>query len=188
MAIKTFTAGSVLTAADTNTYLANAGLVYVTSKTWTSTSSAQQIDNCFTSAFDNYKIVFEGTSNQSTPIYMGYQLVDGTTPDQNATYYTSNIYATTSATPAANWYPAATVGYAGWVGDTVNLITMDVASPALAKPTIVSGQTTGFGTVQMIGGIFHTFKNTTTQYEGIKFSIGSGTWAGTFTVYGYRKG
>jgi hypothetical protein len=29
MAIKTFTTGEVLTAADTNTYLANSGLVYV---------------------------------------------------------------------------------------------------------------------------------------------------------------
>ena len=31
MAIKTFTTGEVLTASDTNTYLANAGLVYITS-------------------------------------------------------------------------------------------------------------------------------------------------------------
>jgi hypothetical protein len=29
MAIKTFTTGEVLTASDTNTYLANAGLVFV---------------------------------------------------------------------------------------------------------------------------------------------------------------
>ena len=33
MAIKTFTTGEVLTAADTNTYLANSGLVYVASGT-----------------------------------------------------------------------------------------------------------------------------------------------------------
>jgi hypothetical protein len=33
MAIKTFTTGEVLTASDTNTYLANSGLVYVKSQT-----------------------------------------------------------------------------------------------------------------------------------------------------------
>ena len=35
MAIKTFTTGEVLTAADTNTYLANSGLVYVAGATFT---------------------------------------------------------------------------------------------------------------------------------------------------------
>lgn len=187
MAIKTFATGEVLTASDTNTYLANAGLVYVTSTTWTSTANAQQIDNCFTSTFDNYRIVFVGTSNQTTPIYMAYQLVDGTTPDTAATYYTNNIYTTTAAVPTANWNPAATVAYVGWVGDTANIISFDVASPKLATVTTTNGICSAFGSVQAVNGTFYNFKNTTTAYEGIKLSIGAGTWAGTVTIFGYRK-
>jgi hypothetical protein len=34
MAIKTFTSGAVLTSADTNTYLNNGGLVYITYLKW----------------------------------------------------------------------------------------------------------------------------------------------------------
>jgi hypothetical protein len=53
MAIKTFTTGEVLTASDTNTYLANSGLVYITS----ATLSATALDGIFTSDYDNYRIV-----------------------------------------------------------------------------------------------------------------------------------
>lgn len=188
MAVKTFTTGEVLTASDTNTYLANSGLVYVASKTWSSTSSAQQIDSCFTSTYDNYRVTFVGTSNQSTPIYMYLRLVDGTTPDTAATYYTTNIYSTTSATPAANWNAAVNLSYVGWVGDTSNFITFDMASPQLATPTSVNGLCTAFGSAQLVNGSFFTYKNTSTQYEGLLLGIGGGTWAGTITVYGYRKG
>ena len=59
MAIKTFTTGEVLTASDTNTFLANAGLVYVTSTTFT-TSSQVNVDNCFTSTMDNYLLLIKG--------------------------------------------------------------------------------------------------------------------------------
>jgi hypothetical protein len=57
MAIKTFTTGEVLTASDTNTYLANAGLVYVKSQTIGTGVSSVIVSDCFTTDYDNYKIV-----------------------------------------------------------------------------------------------------------------------------------
>jgi hypothetical protein len=55
MAIKTFTTGEVLTASDTNTYLANAGLVYITSTAVS--GSTVTVSNCFDSTYDWYKVV-----------------------------------------------------------------------------------------------------------------------------------
>ena len=59
MAIKTFTTGEVLTASDTNTYLANAGLDYITGTTFSgSTATYIRLVDCFNSKYDNYRIVF----------------------------------------------------------------------------------------------------------------------------------
>ena len=71
MAIKTFTANSVLTAADTNTYLANSGLVYVTSQTVGTAVASVTVSSAFNSSFDSYKIVYAGDGG-STTIHLGF--------------------------------------------------------------------------------------------------------------------
>jgi hypothetical protein len=55
MAVKTFTAGEVLTAADTNTYLANAGLVYVSSAAVSNVTSFDVTG--FTNAYSMFRVV-----------------------------------------------------------------------------------------------------------------------------------
>ncbi len=108
-----FTAGTALAAASLN----KIGLWEIASKTWTSTTNAQQIDSCFTSSFDNYRLVLTATSNQSTPAYMYYQMVDGTTAYAGAQYFANPVYSFTGGAPTANWNTFVTVGYAGWIGD-----------------------------------------------------------------------
>jgi len=58
MAIKTFTTGEVLTASDTNTYLANAGLVHIKTATVTNaTDSGTTWRSVFNGTYDSYRIV-----------------------------------------------------------------------------------------------------------------------------------
>ena len=59
MAIKTFTSGEVLTAADTNTYLANSGLVYIAEGSTSTSVLGLNFNNVFTSTYDNYRIVID---------------------------------------------------------------------------------------------------------------------------------
>lgn len=59
MAIKTFTAGTVLTASDTNTYLTNAGLVYITQAVAGGAATSLSINNCFTTTYENYRITID---------------------------------------------------------------------------------------------------------------------------------
>lgn len=66
MAIKTFSVSEVLTASDTNTYLANAGLVYVTQVTVGSGVSSVTISNCFSSTYDNYRVIYQAGSASAT--------------------------------------------------------------------------------------------------------------------------
>jgi hypothetical protein len=56
MAVKTFAVGELATSADVNTYLTNAGLVYVTQVSPTAASTIA-VSNCFSSTYDNYKVI-----------------------------------------------------------------------------------------------------------------------------------
>jgi hypothetical protein len=185
MAIKTFTTGEVLTASDTNTYLANAGLVYVTSTTFSAVSSVQ-INSCFTSTYDSYKILYRGSGTLATPTNISCQLVDGTTPAAT-NYYFMVQYQNTSNTPFSYWSGGTTAWQVGWVGDTWSEFVVDLHDPQTTSKT--SGHSTGFGSgaSQFTSGTYFLLNLNATAYEGIYFAPLSGTMTGTITVYGYRK-
>ena len=70
MAIKTFTTGEVLTAADTNTYLNNGGLVYLNVLQLTGQSNGS-INNVFTSDYANYRLEFNfGAASGNIAYYL----------------------------------------------------------------------------------------------------------------------
>ena len=189
MAVKTFTTNEVLTASDTNTYLANAGLVYVTSLTWASTSNAQQINNCFTSTYDNYRIVISATSASTSPDNVYLRLVDGITPDSSAVYG-SNITTSNGVSGLSNtWTGIVNQLYVGYLANLTGFVTIDIANPQVSgKVSTTHAFSTGFGnSTQLVSTIFG-LTTSTTQYEGLYIYPGGGTWAGTCTVYGYRKG
>jgi len=186
MAVKTFTTGEVLTASDTNTYLANSGLVYVTSTTF-SGSSAVQINNCFSSTYDEYRIVMRLTSSVTTNGYLAMNFVDGTTPVTSSTYYNNQIYSAGATAPQANYYGSVSVGYVGWVSDLSTTITLDLVGPQLAQNKSWVGMCSSFATATAINGSSYGFHYAATQYEGVKFTPASGTITGTIYVMGYRK-
>lgn len=187
MAIKTFTVGEVLTASDTNTYLANAGLVYVASKTWTSTSSAQQIDNCFTSTYDQYVIRVNTLGDQATPVTIWARLVDGTTPVTSANYYSMNVFNSTAAGPTRYWTPSGTAWPVGYVGNNTGNVFIDLNNPQVATYTSGTLSYLGNGTSDYYSGTESIFWNSTAQYEGIQFYPNSGNWSGSITIMGVRK-
>ena len=106
MAIKTFTSGEVLTAADTNTYLANSGLVYITGGSLSGT--ATQFVGCFTSTFTNYRILLEQGTLSAAGDFC-FQYLKGTTA-QNANNYEYAYARLTSGGGGANTAAVAPVG------------------------------------------------------------------------------
>ena len=186
MAIKTFTTGEVLTASDTNTYLANSGLVYITS----ATLSATALDGIFTSDYDNYRIVISNIDQSGSAglLQFNFRNTSNATDNSalyctaglrydNGTAYNYSINNGTYAETAVNC--AAASSYIG--------LTMDIFSPRLAKNTMATIE--GTGTISQISicqasAIF----NSNTAFAGIIFKLSSGTiTGGTITVYGYRK-
>lgn len=181
MAIKTFTAGSVLTAADTNTYLANSGLVYITKKSFT--TGTWDCSSIFTDTYKDYLLIANCSTAPAGAQIVEARLMNGATPTTGGTDY--KFYelghtwgGTADATPGtggAYWFGFRSTSY--WMG------TMTIQSPKVAAFTVFqTGQIDSAQSVTSRG--VHT---AATAYDGIQFKVASGSMTGDITVYGYRQ-
>ena len=182
MAIQTFTAGQILTAADTNTYLNNGGLVYITQATIGSAVASAAVAGCFSSTYENYKIIVNGGVG-STVQAIGLSLTGSATG-----YYGSTIVAAYNSASASNngMDNTASWSFAGVSGPNNNYLDVDVLGPNLAKTTAASGAYINPAT-NGNGGWFSGFHNSTTQFTGFTITVGGTMTGGTITVFGYRK-
>jgi hypothetical protein len=183
MAIQTFTSGQILTAADTNEYLANSGLVYVNSKTF-SGSGTVSCTSFFNSTYDHYKIVMSCTSASASAQIVETRLMVGASPTSGTTNY--KYYELGHTYSAGGADAAAGSGGAYWFGFRSTdffMGTMEIQNPYASNYTTY--QSRNVDSVQSVssGGV-HLL---TTSYDGIQFLVGSGNLAGTVTCYGYRK-
>jgi hypothetical protein len=179
MAVKTFTTGEVLTAADTNTYLANAGLVHVKGQTVGTAVSTVTVTNAFSSTYDAYRIVYSGGSSSAL---QAVALQMGTT---NTNYYFVLYYNTYGAAPttlvnavggSASW------AYVGEMGNG-NVICVDVYNPYATEYTKYTGQYVGSVTGTTGGELRNT-----TSYTDFNLTVAGTITGGQINVYGYRKG
>jgi hypothetical protein len=179
MAIKTFTTGEVLTASDTNTYLANSGLVLIKTQTIGSAVSSVTVSSAFSTDYDNYLIKITGGSSsvsQNTQLKLG-ATVSG--------YKWQLLYGSYNNTVSAEGSTTGTeIRYCGNGSANGMDSHIEVMSPFLAKHTkVFSNQFSGGDA----GPVFALIENTT-SYTSFIISPSAGTMTGaTITVYGYRK-
>jgi hypothetical protein len=187
MAVKTFTS-EILTSSDTNTYLANSGLVYVTSATATSGTTIS-INNCFSATYDAYKIV---ATNLKTTGVASAQIrlrVSGT--DSIVSYYFNGSYGVYTSATINGWNASNTTQFDTLIVADTSLSAgqMEVSNPFIAGFTSFSGQgndprTAGGGGNRFINGIH----GVASSYDGFTWLAGGTITSATLTVYGYRKG
>jgi hypothetical protein len=187
MAIKTFTTGEVLTAADTNTYLANSGLVFVKQVSVGSGVGTVDITSCFSSTYDNYKIVFNGIQ-VNTGISMNLFLLSGSTPTSSG-WFGTEFYCATGGTTWTGQISANNVGSAYCSGATPSAglaSTIEIQSPNLAQFSRFQYWVVDSSYIRN-GYAYHSAN---TQYDGCRLTTTSGgtLTGGSVTVYGYRKG
>jgi hypothetical protein len=188
MAVKTFTT-EVLTSADTNTYLANSGLVYVTQGT-VSANTALNFTSIFTSSYVNYRVVFTPSARQTAPQnQINLRVRSGSTD-----LATGNKYQW-----GRMYYYNAGSGSSGSVSDnSINIsdsnggfpaFSFDIYAPLVAQETFVTGQTSvqqNTGGPFLFGINWSGFVDNTTAYDGFSL-IGTSNFSGTARVYGYRQ-
>ena len=189
MAVKTFSSER-LTSSDVNTYLTNSGLVYITRTTFSS-STAVNVDNCFTSNFTNYVITLNMTgASANTNVNM--RLRTGGSTDASSVYNlagfisymgSSILSAASSGGPTTDWFLGSHD-----INNYPNMpFRIEVMNPQVAYRTAIFSM--GWQPVnpqpyyRHIGGV----TNNTTQYDGFSILASSGTFSGSVTVYGYRQ-
>lgn len=186
MAVKTFTSGEVLTASDTNTYLNNGGLVYITSLSFT-TSATATISNCFNATYDLYRVQLITTAFSGNP-NLYFQFTKTGTPTA-ANYYWSAGYTTAAGgSGASSANPGTAVNPAYCANATPQGIqTIEIMNPNTTTYKSFTMWDIHNDTGGMVnrtgGGIFYD----ATAHDGIRFTVSTGTMSGTLFVYGYRK-
>lgn len=160
----------------TNGTLSSTGTVTIGSAV-----SSVTILGCFSSLYDNYRIILTGgtsTTSNDLAVTLGATV---------AGYYFGSVYVSFSGVlnsigvnNGASWT------YAG-CQDTPNQLDCDIYSPFLARQSTISALYVGTTSGRVIakgGG----FLNNTTSYTDLKISTGAGTiTGGTIRIYGYRN-
>ena len=185
MAVKTFTS-EILTSSDTNTYLANSGLVYVTQQTVGTAVSSVTITGAFSSTYDNYRVIWSGGTISALAliaIYMG-----GST---GSAYYGTRLSATvagvansTGDNNSAQWT------YAAAGTTTTSPVTFDLYQPFATSRTHIDAPYYEVNGASSSFGRYTGFLNDATSYTSFTIDPqGAVTMTGgIITVYGYRKG
>jgi hypothetical protein len=163
------------------TGLGKNGLVHISTATYTSTTTIN-IDNVFSSTYDNYYITFETTASSAaanlflnlraggatTSTNFGYQLVEAAG---------SGITATQGST-----------SFIGIVGGTVdsNFIDVSIFKPNLAKNTTYFARVFAVASGITFNEDTKGAQASTTQFDGVQFNSAA-TMSAKVSVYGYRK-
>jgi hypothetical protein len=186
MTLRTFTSGEVLTAADTNAYLASAGLVYVAQTNVGTAVSAIDILGCFTSAYDNYVVSVSNVGISAGGVAWYLTLLNGTSPSTSQ-FFGNTFYVVISAGGGltnANYVNQANAEVGSGTSTAKNGFTFEVNQPNLATKTYTSYNSCDdnyyrFGVSQQAS---------TTQWTGLRLSAGGATHTGGIvTVYGRQK-
>jgi hypothetical protein len=178
MAIKTFTTGEVLTASDTNTYLANSGLVTVASGT--ATAGTLIIAGAFSSTYDSYRLVMNAIGNSGAEISAQFRV--GTTT--SATAYNWGLWGLLENGTVSNYAATNQVFLTTCYG--VGSCVLDLFAPFLAQETWYTGtqimNVSGTVYLRNIGGR-HTLA---TSYDQLVIVVPASTTV-RYSLMGYRK-
>lgn len=181
MAIQTFTSGQILTAADTNTYLANSGLTYVASGSFSGAASFDMtgisstyvyyraVFSTVTSATANLQAVLYNSATARNTLYYagcGYAAFDNTVGGANSSNNTAFFYAGQ--------------GTSAYRSQTV--IDFRAKSAEQFTFTLQGFEANTFRSIHSAG-----FRNATDAFDRIRISTSTGTATGEWRLYGYRE-
>jgi hypothetical protein len=191
MAIKTFTSGSVLTASDTNTYLNNGGLVYITQGELTSSTAALIFNDVFSSTYDNYRIVIDRYRPVNTLQALMMRLrVSGADKAANYNYSQSGLYQDGSSTN--NSSGAVAVNQIDVLFNSLNIVAlgscvMDIMAPQKVERTFMTYQSIIYNS-QYGNRNSYAVHQVEEQSTGFSlFAAAGNTTTLRCKVYGYRN-
>jgi hypothetical protein len=164
------------------------GLVPVTTATFTG-ATVVNVNNCFTSAFANYRIMLTITSVSSTGSYVTWQSRNSGTTDTSSATMNANGYFGQLATVTFVYQAGQTAGRISLGGDTVGAAgfsVVDMFSPALATNTMWTSSSQGILSGNYASLHVAGLKATAAAHDGITLNFPTSS-TGTLRIYGYRN-
>jgi hypothetical protein len=164
------------------------GLVYITQATPSAVSSVS-IDNCFSSAYQNYFVTFTtsaitGTGTKNFTFRLRASGTDSTTNYQSLRLF----YETAGVSSLAN--PFGTdefgIGYGDSSNPTASMMMFHIFNPFDAVATKYNATAESFTAAEGVFGVNHTGRHSTTSsYDGLTVMTSATSFSGTIRVYGY---
>lgn len=167
-------------------YQQGAGLTLITSQSFSAVSSVS-VNNCFTSAYDNYRVVIRGTGSGTIGYGIDLRMRSSGADATGSDYIVSFVYNTTTAGPVKYYSTADSAGSIGGEGNNGMWFSLDILSPAVASRTECLFQSgyASTATINYHSGMWqHALAN---PYDGFTVMVGAGTITGTIRVYGYTN-
>jgi hypothetical protein len=171
----------------------NVGLVHIVTATVTANATLA-VNNCFTTDFDNYRVIYRGIQNTAYGTQELQFTIAGTpTGTANFGYQGWGVFQNTSSAviwsggPVAN--NAASYGANGAsAGNKFSSVT-EIYQPRLADATFLHTQawSQGTGAGTNTSTFTNGWNNTSSQFDGFRINTPTGTMTGTISIYGYRK-
>lgn len=181
MAVKTFSQGEVLSASDTNTFLANSGTVYVAGGTFTNVAAFNVTG--FSSTYQTYVLQLRGTAAAASGV-LG-TLYNGATA-RNSLYYGGGVYGNYVGGTGSEYNNNNTTFFT--LGIWNNLyqgnVTLNIFRVASTQPT---WNLQGFDSNGFNGYAGGGFRNSTDSWDTISVSGAAYNLTGTWRLYGYRE-
>ena len=162
------------------------GLTYITQATPSAVNSVS-INNCFTSTYTNYMIMFEVTGGTTTGVFTAKLRASGT--DTSSGYASERVRGFGTSVAAINDFAGSDEIFLNRLDPTYanySFTKIEIMRPNVASATagyVISGST---------DGDYNNFTNWfaqagTTQFDGITFITSGTNFSGTIRVYGYQN-
>lgn len=181
--VAVYTGSSWVVLADADT---PPGLELVKAETAFTTASTITVDNVFTSAFTNYKIIVNCAASTASNAQL--RLRSGGSSVSTSTYNAVYLIVTTATTIARQ--SNQTEFRFGTFETTRNYYEITIGAPQLAQATTFMSQglmAEGANYTTMRQEYWNGANTNTTSYDGIEIYPNTGTFTGTYAIYGYRK-
>jgi hypothetical protein len=154
-------------------------------------ASSVSLNGCFTTNYDNYRIIVTPTAVTGTNNHLAFRLRSNGTDNSGSNYYFGALFATATGTSGVNSGNGSNYGIIGFL--STGAIDFSNAIIDLAKPALTTRSTYHFscycdnGTVNFSnqGSGMHYVQS---AYDGITVFVNTQTVAGTIRVYGYNNG
>ena len=167
------------------TSVAGTGVTLSNGKVSFSAASTISVNGCFSSSYDNYRIVISTTAGSTSALFQMRMRAAGTDASGASTYSYSLLQSASSGSWIVLDFSSGTTSHTVGYKQTANRASssIDVYGPFEATQTGLS-ITGHYASVPYTGGGYHTVAS---SYDGFSILAATGDMTGSLRVYGYRN-